>query len=159
MEEDKHNKMQNMLFESKLSKYLETNQEKKEIIAYHTDKSFLGFCIMLLAGVFSGLLGIGSGTVKVLAMDQVMKLPYKVSTSTSNFIIGITAAVGAGIFLKNGYVEAIIAAPIIIGTVFGALLGARIMPLLPVIFLRRIFSAVILFLAVQMVYNGFGGHW
>lgn len=124
---------------------------------YRVQKVLPSFGIMIVAGILSGLLGIGSGSVKVLAMDQAMRLPYKVSTSTSNFIIGITAAVGAGVYLRHGFVEPTITAPVIIGVLVGALLGARLMPHLPVKPLRIFFSGVIFLLALEMIYRGFGG--
>lgn len=131
--------------------------ENKKEISYFPQNIWFGFSIMGIAGVLSGLLGIGSGTVKVIAMDQVMHLPYKVSTSTSNFIIGITAAVGAGVFLKNGYINPVICFPAVIGVLCGSLIGARLMPILPVKPLRLLFSSLIFLMALQMIYEGFGG--
>lgn len=112
------------------------------------------FGMMGVAGVLSGLLGIGAGSFKVVAMDQLMRLPYKVSTSTSNFIIGITAAVGAGVFYKMGYVNPIITFPLVVGVMIGAVCGARIMPKIPVKPLRILFSIIMLYLAIEMMING-----
>lgn len=117
----------------------------------------LGFAIMLIAGILSGLLGIGSGAVKVLAMDQAMKLPFKVSTTTSNFMIGVTAAASAGVYLKRGYIEPGLAMPVMLGVLIGSLIGARLLMKTSVSRLRLIFRAVILVLAVEMIYSGLTG--
>jgi uncharacterized membrane protein YfcA len=124
---------------------------------YHVRRVPLGFLIMFIAGVLSGLLGIGSGAVKVLAMDQAMKLPFKVSTTTSNFMIGVTAAASAGIYLSRGYIDPGLAMPVMLGVLGGSLLGARMLPGAAVKTLRVVFSAVIGILAVEMVYNGIAG--
>jgi uncharacterized membrane protein YfcA len=87
----------------------------------------LGFGIMFGAGTLSGLLGIGSGAVKVLAMDQAMKLPFKVSTTTSNFMIGVTAAASAGIYLARGYIDPGLAMPVMLGVLGGSLIGSRLL--------------------------------
>lgn len=116
-----------------------------------------GFVIMLGAGVLSALLGIGSGVVKVLAMDRTMKLPFKVSTTTSNFMIGVTAAASAGVYLHRGYIEPAIAFPVMIGVLGGALLGARILAVASTMWLRKLFSAVVVVLAIQMLYKGITG--
>jgi uncharacterized membrane protein YfcA len=112
---------------------------------------------MFVAGVLSGLLGIGSGAVKVLAMDKAMKLPFKVSTTTSNFMIGVTAAAGAGIYLSRGYIDPGLAMPVMLGVLGGSLIGARILVEAKVRVLRMVFSAVIAFLAIQMIYSGITG--
>jgi uncharacterized protein len=124
---------------------------------YHVRRVPLGFVIMYVAGVLSGLLGIGSGAVKVLAMDQAMKLPFKVSTTTSNFMIGVTAAASAGIYLARGYIDPALAMPVMLGVLAGSLLGARVLAGAKVKTLRIVFSAVIGALAVEMIYNGFAG--
>src|ERR1700722_18101567 len=116
-----------------------------------------GFGLMYLAGVLSGLLGIGSGAVKVLAMDQAMKIPFKVSTTTSNFMIGVTAAASAGIYLHRGYIDPGIAMPVMLGVLAGALIGARILPTAKVRTLRLVFSIVIAALAVEMIFKGVRG--
>src|SRR6202043_2352404 len=94
---------------------------------YHVRRVPLGFLIMYIEGLLSGLLGIGSGAVKVLAMDQAMKLPFKVSTTTSNFMIGVTAAASAGIYLSRGYIDPGIAMPVMLGVLGGSLAGARVL--------------------------------
>jgi uncharacterized membrane protein YfcA len=127
-------------------------------IAYHVRRVPLGFALMYVAGVISGLLGIGSGSIKVLAMDQAMKLPFKVSTTTSNFMIGVTAAASAGIYLHRGYIDPTLAMPVMLGVLGGALLGARILPRAKVKTLRLVFGVVIAAVAVEMMYQGFRGH-
>src|SRR5450755_158633 len=124
---------------------------------YHVRNVPAGFGLMFGAGALSGLLGIGSGAVKVLAMDQAMKLPFKVSTTTSNFMIGVTAAASAGIYLSRGYIEPAIAMPVMLGVLGGSLLGARVLAGAAVRSLRIVFSVVIGFLAMEMIYNGFAG--
>lgn len=113
-----------------------------------------GFAIMLGAGVLSALIGIGSGIVKVLAMDKLMKLPFKVSTTTSNFMIGVTAAASAGVYLHRGQVEPGLAAPVAIGALAGAFLGAKILPKVKVKTLRIVFAIIVALAGVQMIYKG-----
>lgn len=113
-----------------------------------------GWGVMGLAGCLSGLLGIGSGAVKVLAMDQIMRLPYKVSTTTSNFIIGITAAASAGIYFREGYVDPGLTMPVMLGVLVGALIGSRILRNAHSRVLRPLFGLVVLVLGVQMVWKG-----
>ena len=124
---------------------------------YHVHAVPLGFGLMALAGVLSGLLGIGSGAVKVLAMDQAMGIPFKVSTTTSNFMIGVTAAASAGVYLHRGYIDPGLAMPVMLGVLFGSLLGARVLMRAPTRLLRRFFGVVILMLALEMIYNGVTG--
>jgi uncharacterized protein len=128
-----------------------------ERISYHVRNVPAGFSLMYIAGVLSGLLGIGSGAVKVLAMDQAMKIPFKVSTTTSNFMIGVTAAASAGIYLRRGYIDPGLALPVMLGVLAGALLGARILPGAKVRTLRIVFGTVIAALGVQMIFEGFTG--
>ncbi len=116
-----------------------------------------GFGIMFLAGGLSGLLGIGSGAVKVLAMDRAMKLPFKVSTTTSNFMIGVTAAASARVYLSRGYVSPGLAAPVMLGVLAGSLLGARMLVNMRVPVLRVLFAVVIVALGVEMIYSGATG--
>jgi uncharacterized protein len=116
-----------------------------------------GFGIMFIAGLLSGLLGIGSGAVKVLAMDHAMKLPFKVSTTTSNFMIGVTAAASAGIYLGRGYVAPGLAAPVMLGVLAGSLLGAHLLVRIRVPVLRVVFAVVIVALGVEMIYSGATG--
>lgn len=116
-----------------------------------------GFALMVVAGTLSGLLGIGSGVVKVLAMDQAMKLPFKVSTTTSNFMIGVTAAASAGVYLHRGYVDPTLALPVMLGVLSGALIGARVLTRAKTGALRVIFAGVVGVLAVEMLYKGISG--
>jgi len=116
-----------------------------------------GFSLMFGAGALSGLLGIGSGAVKVLAMDQAMRIPFKVSTTTSNFMIGVTAAASAGVYLSRGYVDPGLAMPVMLGVLAGSLLGTRILVKAETKSLRLVFSLVILVLGLQMLYNGLWG--
>ena len=125
--------------------------------AYGAQRVPAGFALMGLAGVLSGLLGIGSGALKVLAMDQVMRLPFKVSTTTSNFMIGVTAAASAGVYLSKGYIDPGITMPVMLGVLAGSMLGAKVLVRARVRLLRWIFSAVIVALAIEMIRNGLRG--
>lgn len=116
-----------------------------------------GFSLMGLAGVVSGLLGIGSGALKVLAMDIVMKVPFKVSTTTSNFMIGVTAVASAVVYLQRGYIDPVIAMPIVVGVLIGAFIGSKVLMKVRVRPLRILFSVVITILAIEMIYNGYTG--
>lgn len=127
------------------------------LMTYHAHSVPLGFGLMSIAGVLSGLLGIGSGALKVLAMDQVMRLPFKVSTTTSSFTIGVTAAVSAGVYLARGYIDPGLSMPVMLGVFPGALLGAKALVGTKVSVLRIVFSAVLVVMSVKMVYNTFGG--
>lgn len=127
------------------------------IRAYSVQGVKKGFALMFVAGVLSALLGIGSGIVKVLAMDHTMKLPFKVSTTTSNFMIGVTAAASAGVYLHRGYIEPALAFPVMLGVLAGALLGARILAGAKTLWLRRIFTTVVVVLALEMLYKGLRG--
>ena len=123
-------------------------------VSYTAHHVAAGFGLMLGAGTLSGLLGIGSGAVKVLAMDRAMRLPFKVSTTTSNFMIGVTAAAGAGLYLHRGYIDPTLAVPVMIGILIGATVGARVLIAARVTVLRRLFTAVIVLLALEMLYKG-----
>ncbi|MGA8573761.1 MAG: sulfite exporter TauE/SafE family protein [Desulfobaccales bacterium] len=116
-----------------------------------------GFSVMFGAGVLSGLLGIGSGAVKVIAMDQMMRLPFKVSTTTSNFMIGVTAAASAGVYLSRGYIDPALAMPVSLGVLVGALLGARALTGAQTKTLRLLFAVVITVMAIEMMYHGISG--
>ncbi len=124
---------------------------------YYVMRIPLGFGLMILAGLLSGLLGIGSGAMKVLAMDKAMGLPFKVSTTTSNFMIGVTAAASAGIYFTQGYIDPALAMPTMLGVLAGSLLGARILAVAHPRILRRVFSAVLLLLGLEMLYKGLTG--
>jgi uncharacterized membrane protein YfcA len=122
--------------------------------SYEVRRVPLGFALMAGAGTLSGLLGIGSGAVKVLAMDRAMGLPFKVSTTTSNFMIGVTAAASAGIYLARGYIDPGLAMPVMLGVLAGAMLGSKVLVRARVSLLRNVFRGVLLVLAAEMIYNG-----
>lgn len=125
-------------------------------VPYQVTHTPLGLAMMYVAGLISGLLGIGSGTFKVLALDVAMRLPMKVSTTTSNFMIGVTAAASAGIYFSRGDIPPLIAAPVALGILLGALVGARLLAHLSNRTLRIIFLLVIVVAAVEMVLRGVG---
>jgi uncharacterized membrane protein YfcA len=124
---------------------------------YHVQNVGFGFGLMYGAGVLSGLLGIGSGAVKVLAMDRAMHLPFKVSTTTSNFMIGVTAAASAGVYLRRGYIDPGLAMPVMLGVLAGSMAGAHMLHRTPPRRLRQVFAVVIVGLGLEMLYNGFVG--
>lgn len=113
-----------------------------------------GFAMMNVAGIVSGLLGIGSGALKVIAMDRVMRIPFKVSTTTSNFMIGVTAAASAGIYLKEGYIDPGLSMPVVLGVLLGAFIGSKLLFKARTKVLKILFAIIIFFLAVEMIYNG-----
>ncbi|HEY1350581.1 MAG TPA: TSUP family transporter [Ktedonobacteraceae bacterium] len=125
-------------------------------VSYQVTHTSLGFAMMYLAGLLSGLLGIGSGTFKVLALDTLMKLPLKVSTTTSNFMIGVTAAASAGIYFARSDIPPLVAAPVAVGVLIGALIGARLLTRLSNTTLRYIFLPVIVLSALEMIVHGLG---
>lgn len=142
---------------SKLSYLLKLNGSyptKEGIIAYKLKNVGAGFSIMTLAGMLSGLLGIGSGALKVLAMDTAMKVPFRVSTTTSNFMVGVTAAASAVVYLQRGYIDPGIAFPVIIGVLAGAFTGSKLLMKINVNSLKLIFSIAITLIAINMIYNG-----
>jgi uncharacterized membrane protein YfcA len=126
------------------------------IVSYQATNTPWGFGMMYVAGLISGLLGVGSGTFKVIAMDTLMRLPMKVSTTTSNFMIGVTAAASAGIYFSRGDVLPLVSAPVALGVLFGALIGARVMARLSNRGLRLIFLPILVIISLQMVLRGFG---
>ena len=117
----------------------------------------LAASVIAVGGILSGLLGIGSGALKVLAMDQAMCIPFKVSTTTSNFMIGVTAAASAGIYLGRGYIDPGLAMPVMLGVLLGAVLGARVLPRARPRVLRIVFALVIVALGIEMIYKGLTG--
>lgn len=125
--------------------------------AYQTTNIAGGFILMWFAGVLSGLLGIGSGAVKVLAMDQIMRMPFKVSTATSNFMIGVTAAASAGIYLSRGYIEPALAMPVMLGVLIGSMIGAKVLFKIRTRLLRKVFAVIILALGLKLIYEGLRG--
>src|SRR5262249_45458984 len=117
-----------------------------------------GFAAMFAAGVLSGLLGIGSGAFKVLAMDYFMRLPMKVSTATSNFMIGLTAAASAGVYFARGDIHPLIVAPVAIGVLGGAYLGTALMTRMKNVTVRKVFLPIVIYLALSMFLRGLGVH-
>ncbi len=126
-------------------------------IHYRVQNVGTGFGIMLGAGILSGLLGIGSGALKVIAMDRAMRIPFKVSTTTSNFMIGVTAAASAGVYLNRGYIDPLLAMPVMLGVLAGSLAGARVLARTSSRKLRIVFAVAVAFLAIQMIVAGFRG--
>jgi len=142
---------------SKLSYLLKLNGSyptKDGPVDYKLKNVGAGFSIMTLAGMLSGLLGIGSGALKVLAMDTAMKVPFRVSTTTSNFMVGVTAAASAVVYLQRGYIDPGIAFPVIIGVLAGAFTGSKLLMKINVNSLKLIFSVAITLIALNMIYNG-----
>jgi uncharacterized protein len=127
-----------------------------QLVAYNVRGARYGLPLMFIAGAVSGLLGIGSGVLKVPAMDIAMKLPMKVSTATSNFMIGVTAAASAGVYFIRGDVNPFIAAPVAMGVLIGATLGTRIMMRMRSTMIRRVFIVLLVFVAFQMLIKGLG---
>ncbi len=123
-------------------------------ITYNVAGVYGGFGMMYTAGIISGLLGIGSGIFKVMAMDIFMKLPLKVSSATSNFMIGVTAAASAGVYLLRGSIDPKIAAPVALGVLIGASIGTRIMQNLKSKTIRLIFIPVLAYVSIQMIVKG-----
>jgi len=143
---------------SKLSAILKLNSSyptQTGTVDYKLKNVGAGFSIMTVAGVMSGLLGIGSGALKVLAMDTAMKIPFKVSTTTSNFMIGVTAAASAVVYLQRGYMDPGIAFPVVLGVLGGAFTGAKLLTRINPATLRIIFCIAITFVAFEMIYNGY----
>jgi uncharacterized protein len=126
-------------------------------IHYEVVKVPQGGALMVVAGLMSGLLGIGSGALKVMAMDYVMHLPLKISSATSNFMIGVTAGAGALVFLARGDVATTIAAPVAIGVTAGALTGSRVLPHLKVEALRIVFVIILVLIAAEMGWRALSG--
>jgi uncharacterized protein len=125
--------------------------------SYEVHRVKTGFGLMFGAGIVSGLLGIGSGSLKVIAMDQAMQIPFKVSTATSNFMIGVTAAASASVYLSRGYVNPGIIMPVMLGVLAGSMIGARFLAKLGVPLLRNGFAVVVGLVAVEMIVSGIRG--
>ena len=145
---------------SKLADQLKLNSTyptKTGMVSYTVRHVPAGFLCMFGAGILSSLLGIGSGAFKVLAMDNIMRLPFKVSTTTSNFMIGVTAAASTVAYFHRGYIDPALAFPVVVGVLIGATIGSRILIGSGVRILRFIFSAVIIIVAIQMIISGING--
>jgi uncharacterized membrane protein YfcA len=126
-------------------------------VSYSPNHLFGGFSLMALAGTASGLLGIGSGAFKVFALDRVMNLPFKVSTTTSNFMIGVTAAAGSATYFSKGYIEPTLALPVLLGVTCGGYIGARLLARMKVKALRVLFTVGVFVTGIQMLMKGFAG--
>ena len=134
-----------------------TFPELGRAVRYRVSRVKGGFSLMFGAGLLSGLLGIGSGAMKVIAMDQIMRIPFKVSTTTSNFMIGVTAAASVGVYLRRGYVAPGLAMPVMLGVLLGSMLGARQLIGAGTRLLRLVFGGVVGLMAVEMIYSGLTG--
>lgn len=139
--------------EEKLKLY-GTFPDKGVVKSYSARNTIPGFLMMMFAGAMSGLLGIGSGALKVLAMDNMMKLPFKVSTTTSNFMIGVTAVASALIYFQRGEIIPVIVAPVLIGVVIGSFIGSKTLMVSKTKKLKVFFAIVITILSIYMMYNG-----
>lgn len=142
---------------SRLAHWLKLNSHYPEgstTIRYYVVNVIGGFVMMIVAGIASGLLGIGSGALKVIAMDNVMRIPFKVSTTTSNFMIGVTAAASAGLYLQRGYIDPGLSMPVVLGVLAGSFVGSRILMKAKPANLRVVFAVLILVMAIEMIYNG-----
>jgi len=125
-------------------------------VAYPVFGVIPGFAVMYVAGILSGMLGIGSGAFKVLAMDQIMRIPFKVTTATSNFMIGVTAAASIGIYLKKGWIDPVLVYPVALGVLVGAFVGAKLLPVAPVKILRLVFLVAVVAIGAEMILRGVG---
>jgi uncharacterized membrane protein YfcA len=130
------------------------DEAQQTLIHYRVTRTTIGFCLMYVAGIVSGLLGIGSGALKVPAMDLAMGLPIKVSTATSNFMIGVTAAASAGVYFARGKIDPFIAAPVAAGVLLGATAGSRVLGRLQNNLIRSVFVIVLLWVSVEMLLKG-----
>ncbi len=128
-----------------------------EEVAYRVTGTHLGFVLMYIAGVVSGLLGIGSGALKVPAMDLCMHLPIKVSTATSNFMIGVTAAASAGVYFARGNIDPFIVAPVMTGVLIGATVGSKLLGKIHSVWIRSLFVVVLLWISGEMLWKGVRG--
>lgn len=133
------------------------DKAKGEVIRYRVGHTRLGWCLMYVAGVASGLLGIGSGVLKVPTMDLAMGMPIKASSATSNFMIGVTAAASAGVYFSRGDINPFIAAPVAMGVLIGSVAGSRLLGRLEQRSIRIIFVLVLVYVAVEMLFKGVRG--
>jgi uncharacterized protein len=133
-----------------------TELKQNQLISYNVQRSYSALVIMYIAGLLSGLLGIGSGAFKVLGMENAMRLPMKVSTTTSNFMIGVTAAASAGIYFVRGDVNPFIVAPVVLGILGGAMIGTKILLRARNTTVRMVFIVVLLGIGVEMIGRAVG---
>ena len=144
----------------RLAAYLGMNGSypaREGAVDYRARRVAAGFGVMGLAGMLSGLLGIGSGLIKVVALDQIMGLPFKVAATTSSFMIGVTAAAAAGVHLSRGNIDPVLAMPVTLGVLAGAFLGSRILPGAPPRRLRLLFAALLTAVGIEMIYTSVAG--
>ncbi len=132
------------------------DEKLKKRIKYYGIRWWYSEAIMVFAGVISGLLGVGSGALKVLSLDHMMRLPPKVSAATSDFMIGVTAATGTAIYWELGYMQPFIAGAAAIGVLTGSYLGSKFLNKEGNEFIRKLFVVVILILGIQMILRGLG---
>jgi uncharacterized membrane protein YfcA len=125
-------------------------------VRYQVKRTPVGFVVMYVAGIASGLLGIGGGTFKVLGMETAMRLPMKVSTTTSNFMIGVTAAASAGIYFARGDVDPFIVSPVMLGILAGATIGAKLLVRARNVTIRYVFIFSLLAVGIEMILHAFG---
>lgn len=140
--------------EEKLKLYGTFPDKGGEVKKYSARNTVPGFLLMCFAGVMSGLLGIGSGALKVLAMDNIMKLPFKVSTTTSNFMIGVTAVASTLIYFQRGEIIPVITAPVLIGVIVGSFIGSKTLMVSKTKKLKFVFALVVTIISLYMMYNG-----
>ena len=133
------------------------DQPSGAMISYKAVRGYLGGPAMFVAGLIAGLLGIGAGAVKVLIQELLMRLPTKVSTTTSNLIIGVTALAGSSVYLAAGLIDPGLAAPVILGVASGAFVGTRLLVRLTNTAVRRFFLVVLLLLGIEMIVRGIRG--
>jgi len=130
------------------------DEATKETIVYRVDRAFLGGLGMMVAGLAAGMLGIGAGAFKVTVQENILRLPPKVASTTSNFIIGMTALAGTSVYLFSGLLNLTLMGPMAVGTTIGAILGGRILNRLGNRILRFLFFLIVIFLILQMLYKG-----
>jgi hypothetical protein len=132
------------------------DEARSETIVYGVDRTPQTFGISYIAGILSGLLGIGGGGVKVPAMNVVSSIPMKAAVATSNFMIGVTAAASALIYIRNGYCDSFVTAPVVLGTIIGSYIGANVTRKISGMLLKRVFIVVLLILGLRMIASGTG---
>ncbi len=132
------------------------DKARKRVVRYSGSRWWLGEAVMAVAGLMSGLLGIGSGVLKVMGMDWGMRLPMKVTTATSNFMIGVTAATGSAIYWELGYIQPFIAAPVVVGILIGAYIGSILLDRTRGRNIRMLFLVVLGIVGIEMMLRGFG---
>jgi uncharacterized membrane protein YfcA len=130
------------------------DESTKKVVEYRVTNALPGGAGMLVAGLAAGMLGIGAGAFKVTVQENILKMPPKVSSTTSNFIIGMTALAGVSVYLFSGLLNLTLMAPMAVGTIIGAVVGGRILNKLSNRILRILFFVIVAYLVVQMLYKG-----